>query len=129
MQHLIRKHLPQERRRTTGIMRKGIMLPVIAVAVLVPAGSASAHYCGIADKPASAGAIEGEPTFNKGGNLVARGAFIQVGDETGASIFVRGGEGHPTDKPWQSTGSGNLNAIANGPSDHGMVEVLDDSGP
>lgn len=108
-------------------MRKRIMLPAIAAAaVLIPAGSASAHYCGIADKPASAGAVdESKFRINKGGNVVAPGAFIQIGTETGESIFIRGGEGHPQEKPWQSTGSGNLNAIANGPSDHGMVQVLD----
>ncbi len=112
-------------------MRKRTMLPaIVAAAVLVPAGSASAHYCGIADKPASAGAIdEDKIRFTKSGNLVAPGAFIQVGDEKGESIFVRGGEGHPTEKPFQSIGSGNLNAIANGPSDHGMVEVLDPNEP
>ena len=87
---------------TWRVLRKRTMLPaIVAAAVLVPAGSASAHYCGIADKPASAGAIDEDKfRFNKGGNLVAPGAFVQVGDEKGDSIFVRGGEGHPTEKPF-----------------------------
>lgn len=99
-------------------MKKRILaVGVSAAAFLVPASPASAFYCGVADRPDFAGQVRWDKAKETNGGSVAPGAF----DE---GVMIRGGDHeHTHGTEFKSFGAATPQAIENGPSDHGVIEV------
>lgn len=106
-------------------MNTKVIIPAAAAALtLVPAAQAAAFYCGVPNKPVSAGMADEEKVKETPGGLVVPGAFAV---EDGVSIFIRGGDkGHTKGTEFKSLGSGNPTAISAGNLDHkqGITDVL-----
>ncbi len=105
-------------------IRKALTVGGLTFATMaVLQGSALAHFCVPADKPDGAGAVnlETDIRITKSGNIVAPGAFYDgAAFDLESDGFIRGGL--KGDEGSKQFGMATLQAICNGPHDHGIID-------
>lgn len=101
--------------------RRMLVLAALTAMLALPAQAAFAFHCTVADKPAGAGAgtLADVREAGASGKLVyTGGAFLEVAP--GVEVFVRG---QPVDIGVQGIGTLPHGPHANGPDDHGVIDL------
>lgn len=100
--------------------RKLVMGGLLAGSMVLGAASpADALWCGVADKPAGAGAVTEEKAAGNSGRVVFNGGFFS---EPEGDFFIHG----PLKVGFQNLGGLKHEQVDRGTPDHGVVHISDE---